>query len=195
MPALSLLLILKIEELKNAPQEKQAQLAQLISHNAQRAQMSQRVVMPQMGSGGFNFFQRPGPPVFMAQPQFNQMPAFMNAFMPMVPGFQPNYRPPMPQAPMVIKGGKVQVVSPYPQYQQQQQQPRQVFGPQQGVPAVYSPAPVYPQSQAFSMIPPGMNQMNPIAMTSSNMAMNLNNSQNALLQGLGNFGQNRARRF
>lgn len=180
----------KVEELKKASPEKQAELAHIMNHNAQRAQMNQKALNPQMGGALTNLFGFGGPNL-MAQPQ----PNMMASFMPMIPGFQPTFNPNPMQA-LVIKGGRASSIplNPYPQYQNQA---RPIFGAT-GAQVGMSPPRVQPQPQV-QMVPQhpppqAINLSNPLAMM--NMGRQQNNSSNPLQGfGLGNNNHHRSRRF
>lgn len=171
------------------------EFASIINQNAQRAQMNQMAINPHMGGAFANIFGMQAQPAqYRPQPM---MPNFISNFMPIIPGYQPNYRPMPSQQRFVVTGGRVHVqgagpVNTYPQYQHQ---PRPVFGPNQAVPA---PAPAaqysgYGGQQMLQHPPPGMHQSNPMAMMNLSPNINVNNNP---LHGFGFMNQNsRSRRF
>lgn len=150
--------------------------------------MNQMAVNPQMGGPLANIFGMQSQPIqYQARPM---MPNFMSTFMPVIPGYQPNYRPNLPQTAYVVRGGTVQGIVPVNTYPQYQNQARPVFGPNQAVPV---PGVQYNANGVQQMLrPPAMNQSNPIAM----MNMGGNMQPNNLLNGFGFMNQNnRSRRF
>lgn len=168
-----------------------------MNHNAQRAQMNQRAIAPQMGGAFTTLFGGPQFANFMPQPQ----PNFMASFMPMIPGYQPNFRPNSGQA-LVIRGGQVSAapINPYPQYQHQQ---RPVFGPT-GAQVSMSPPPrvqPQPQVQMVPQFPPQtINLSNPLEMMNiGRQVMNQNPVNPMQAFGFGGLGNNnnhqRSRRF
>lgn len=169
-----------MEELKGASQEQQVEFAQIMNHNAQRAQMNQKSLNNQVGGAFANMFGGQGQnSAYMVQPQ---QPMMAN-FIPMIPGFQPNYRPNPAQA-FIIKGGQVSTapINPYPQYQYQQ---RPVFAPTQaaGAPVYMSPQRSQPQVVSMS---------NPLAMVNLGNVVNSNPMHGI---GFGNNNHHRSRRF
>jgi hypothetical protein len=154
--------------------------------------MNQMAINPHMGGAFAN--------IIAMQPQPNQyqpqrvMPNFFGNFMPIIPGYQPNYRPMMAYQPSVtVRGGRVNVlesgpVNTYPQYQHQ---PRPVFGPNQAVLAPSAQYSGYGGQQILHPPPAVIHQSNP--MTMMNLGANLNTNP---LQGFGFMNLNdRSRRF